>query len=145
MDTTNQTPNQAPEQLTTAQQDNTQPQTTIASPPQAKDSATTPPDPVKPQNTPLKPFQKASPSRPAQVRNRGPRRLGLFRQCVEIQELLMRDIKDGNTTPAARAQLARAFDVLSDRRRVLKNIPAPKPMEVPRKVTTAKVKASQAE
>ena len=52
------------------------------------------------------------------------------RRAESIQRLLMKDIKDPETTPAARAQLARAWDVLEERKRVVAMVPKPKDLDV---------------
>lgn len=47
-----------------------------------------------------------------------------------IQELLMRDMKSADTLPAARAQLARAWECLEERKRILRMRPKPKDIDV---------------
>jgi hypothetical protein len=53
-----------------------------------------------------------------------------YRDAVKIQTLLIKDLENVETTPAARAQLARAWDCLEERKRVMKMKPAPKPIDV---------------
>ena len=40
-------------------------------------------------------------------------------EAIAIQKLLLKDIEDKATTPTARAQLARAWEVLEERLRIL--------------------------
>lgn len=54
-----------------------------------------------------------------------------FTQARQLQELAFKSAFDAETTPAAQAQLMRAWDVLEERKRVLRMRPAPKPVEVP--------------
>ncbi len=49
-----------------------------------------------------------------------------LRQAVKIQRLLMIDMESGETLPPARAQLARAWDAISERIRILRGLGAPK-------------------
>ena len=44
--------------------------------------------------------------------------------------MLLKDALDPKTTPAARAQVARAVEVLEERKRILRMRPAPKPIDV---------------
>lgn len=56
-----------------------------------------------------------------------------FTQARELQELLMIAANDSEITPAALAQVARAWSELEERKRVLKMKPAPKPIDVSQK------------
>jgi len=47
-------------------------------------------------------------------------KLGSYRQVCEIQRLLMRDMLSPATEPADRSACARAFDLLEERKRILK-------------------------
>jgi hypothetical protein len=53
-----------------------------------------------------------------------------YRHCLETERLLMADLRKPDTTPAARAQLARALDCILERKRILRMKPAPKPIDV---------------
>lgn len=53
-----------------------------------------------------------------------------FTQARELQELLMDAANSEEITPAALAQVARAWSELEERKRVLKMKPAPKPIDV---------------
>lgn len=48
-----------------------------------------------------------------------------YSEAIEIQATLKADIDSSETTPAARAQLARAWDTLEERKRILRNRPLP--------------------
>jgi hypothetical protein len=43
-----------------------------------------------------------------------------YQQVVEIQQLLLEDIRNPNTKAAARSSCARAFDILEERKRILR-------------------------
>lgn len=53
-----------------------------------------------------------------------------YRDAVKMQTVLMRDIENPATKPIERAQLARAWDALEERKRILKMKPLPKPIDV---------------
>src|SRR6266496_1407208 len=48
-----------------------------------------------------------------------------YLELIEIQALVLSDIRNPETPPAARAQLARAYDVCEERKRILRNRPLP--------------------
>ncbi len=52
-----------------------------------------------------------------------------YQQAVELQRQLLVDALSPETSPVARAQVARAWDVLEDRKRVLKGKGAPKQVD----------------
>lgn len=54
-----------------------------------------------------------------------PRRAAAYSEAAEIQRRLLADIRDPATKPAVRAGLARAWDIMEDRKRVLRNKPLP--------------------
>ena len=65
------------------------------------------------------------PSRETQFANghepkNGQARKSPYQQVVEIQQLLLNDIRNPSTKPADRASCARAFDLLEERKRVLR-------------------------
>lgn len=51
-------------------------------------------------------------------------------QAAALQRLLVKDAENPETTPTARAQVARAWKELQEQRRILMGIPLPKPIEV---------------
>lgn len=46
-------------------------------------------------------------------------------EAQEIQGLVMNDMRNPKTTPAARAQLARAWEAIEERKRILRGRPLP--------------------
>lgn len=54
----------------------------------------------------------------------------VMRNLLDMQSVLVKDTLDPKTTPAARAQVARAWDVLEERKRLLKMKPKPKDVDV---------------
>ena len=64
-----------------------------------------------------------------------------FTQIVEMQALLLKDCKDEKTPAGYRAQCVRAWDVLEERRRILRMRPKPRDIDVSDHV--AKRKASR--
>lgn len=65
------------------------------------------------------------PSRETQFANgheptNGHARKSPYQQVVEIQQLLLNDIRNPSTNPAARSSCARAFDILEERKRILR-------------------------
>ena len=50
----------------------------------------------------------------------GQARKSPYQQVIEIQQLLLADIRNPNTKPAARSSCARAFDILEERKRILR-------------------------
>lgn len=48
-----------------------------------------------------------------------------YTQALEIQQLLMQDLKADDTKPIARAALARAWEVIEERKRILRGKPLP--------------------
>lgn len=52
-----------------------------------------------------------------------------YHRALKIQDALYADAVNPNTKPSDRAQLARAWDVLEDRKRIIRMIPAPKPAD----------------
>lgn len=57
----------------------------------------------------------------------------IYHQCCQIQKLLMADMQNGVTTPAQRASLAKAWDTIEDRKRILKGKGQPKPVDAEKK------------
>ena len=57
----------------------------------------------------------------------------IYHQCCEIQRLLMADMKNTATTPTQRASLAKAWDTMEDRKRILKGKGEPKPVDATKK------------
>lgn len=53
-----------------------------------------------------------------------------YRHCLEAERLLMEDMRKGDTTPAVRAQLARALDCILERKRILRMRPKPRDIDV---------------
>src|SRR5688572_8635089 len=53
-----------------------------------------------------------------------------YRHCLEAEQLLMDDLRNPETTPGTRAQIARALDCILERKRILRMKPAPKPIDV---------------
>ena len=53
-----------------------------------------------------------------------------YRHCLETERLIMEDIRDPETTPSQRAQLAKALDTLLERKRIMRMKPKPKDVEV---------------
>lgn len=46
-------------------------------------------------------------------------------EIIEMQAILLKDIRNAKTSPVQRAQCARAYDVLEERLRILNNKPLP--------------------
>lgn len=59
-----------------------------------------------------------------------PKAATAYQQIVAIQRRLYNDAMNEKVTASARAQVARAFDVLEERKRILKMRPKPKDVEV---------------
>jgi hypothetical protein len=55
----------------------------------------------------------------------------ILQQLRQMQEVLYLQVLDPNTKPVERAQCARAYEVLEERRAIIRMRPAPKPVEVP--------------
>jgi hypothetical protein len=53
------------------------------------------------------------------------RQLSPYGQAVEMQRRALADLKNPKTKPSVRAALMRAWDVLEDRKRILRGIPLP--------------------
>ena len=64
----------------------------------------------------------------------------IMRQILTIQERLYQDCLDKEVSAAARAQSARAFDVLEERKRILRMKPKPRDIDVSDKVNARKAK-----
>ena len=56
-----------------------------------------------------------------------------YHYLCETERLLMEDIRNADTKPATRAQLARALDCIQERKRIARMKPAPKPVDVEHK------------
>lgn len=56
-------------------------------------------------------------------------RRGTLRQIAELQDALYKDATDIGTSAASRAQVARAWDVLEERKRIFKMKPKPKDID----------------
>lgn len=52
-----------------------------------------------------------------------------MQQILDMQDILYRDCHDPNVPAGYRAQCARAWDVLEERKRILRGIPAPRPVD----------------
>jgi hypothetical protein len=52
-------------------------------------------------------------------------RIGAYKQAVGMQKLLIQDMLDPKTKPSVRAGIARAWDVLEERKRILRGNPLP--------------------
>ncbi len=76
--------------------------------------------------TTLTPSQAAANSHKPE--NRKPRAHPLA-MLVDMQDMLMKDVLDPETEPRERAQCACAWEKLEDRKRILKGIGAPKPVD----------------
>lgn len=72
----------------------------------------------------------ASPNNIAQLPRMKPGRRGALSQIIEMQGVLAKDALDPDTTPSARAQVARAWEVLEERKRILRMKPKPKDVDV---------------
>ena len=72
----------------------------------------------------------ASPNGIAQLPKVKPGRRGSLIQLCEMQRALYRDALSEEITATARAQVARAWCELEERKRVIRMKPAPKPVEV---------------
>jgi hypothetical protein len=68
------------------------------------------------------------PNQPPKPASHAKHKSAYYTAC-EIQDTLKMDIDAPKTAPAARAQLARAWDALEERKRVLRMKPAPKPID----------------
>lgn len=53
-----------------------------------------------------------------------------YRDCVKLQQLIMRDAEIADLKPIIRAGIARAFCELEETKRKLKMKPLPKPIDV---------------
>ena len=53
-----------------------------------------------------------------------------YLSVCKIQKILLRDIESDKTTPSQRASLAKAYDALEERKRILRKQPLPKAVEV---------------
>lgn len=58
-------------------------------------------------------------------RGNQPGRKSAYSQAVEAQDLVMADIRNPKTKPSIRAGLCRAWDVLEERKRILRGCPLP--------------------
>jgi hypothetical protein len=67
----------------------------------------------------------ASPNNIAQLPRMKPGRRGAVLQLLGMQRVLVADALNPETTPAARAQVARAWEVLEERKRILRGRPLP--------------------
>ncbi|MGO8928292.1 MAG: hypothetical protein ACLQU3_15600 [Limisphaerales bacterium] len=56
-----------------------------------------------------------------------------------MQDVLAKDALDPETTPSARAQVARAWEVLEERKRILRMKPKPKDIDVTPKAKPVEV------
>lgn len=54
-----------------------------------------------------------------------------YRHLLAAERAIAKDIQDATTTPAARAQAARALVAVLEEKRIQRLRPAPKPVEVP--------------
>jgi hypothetical protein len=52
-----------------------------------------------------------------------------YRNCLEVEELLMGDIRNPKLSAHARAVSVNAFDRILERKRILRMKPAPKPVD----------------
>ena len=52
-----------------------------------------------------------------------------YRNCLETERLLMKDIRDGKISPRDRAVCANALDRILERKRILRMRPAPKAVD----------------
>jgi hypothetical protein len=67
---------------------------------------------------------------PPKPGNNHPKRAAALSQVIAIQSKLYDDVMSNKTSPSARAQLARAFDVLEERKRIMRMIAKPKDVDV---------------
>jgi hypothetical protein len=67
----------------------------------------------------------SSPNNIAQLPRMKPGRRGALSQILELQRLLVVDAVNPETTASARAQVARAWEVLEERKRILRGRPLP--------------------
>ena len=72
----------------------------------------------------------ASPNDIAQLPRMKPGRRGALAQILDLQRVLFESALDPGTTPSARAQVARAWCDLEERKRILRMKPKPKDMDV---------------
>ena len=80
----------------------------------------------------------ASPNNIAQLPRIKPGRRGAVSQILKMQDVLAKDALDPETTPSARAQVARAWEVLEERKRILRMKPKPKDIDVTPKASLSK-------
>ena len=59
-----------------------------------------------------------------------PRRKQSYHVALELQTLLLEDCRNKDTKPAVRAVCARTWDILEERKRVLRKVPMPKAIDV---------------
>ena len=55
-----------------------------------------------------------------------------YRNCLEAERLLMKDIRNGELSARDRAVCANALDRILERKRILRMKPAPKPVDADR-------------
>jgi hypothetical protein len=75
----------------------------------------------------------SSPNNIAQLPRMKPGRRGVVLQALDMQRVLVADAHNPKTTPSARAQVARTWEVLEERKQILRMKPKPKDVEVERK------------
>lgn len=75
----------------------------------------------------------SSPNNIAQLPRMKPGRRGVVLQALDMQRVLVADALNPKTTPSARAQVARTWEVLEERKQILRMKPKPKDVEVERK------------
>ena len=59
-----------------------------------------------------------------------PKRKHSYQVALELQQLLLDDCRAKDTKPAVRAVCARTWDILEERKRVLRKVPMPKAIDV---------------
>jgi hypothetical protein len=67
----------------------------------------------------------SSPNLIAELPRIKPGRRGALLQLIDMQRFLVADALAPKTTPSARAQVARAWEVLEERKRILRGRPLP--------------------
>jgi hypothetical protein len=72
----------------------------------------------------------ASPNGIAQLLRMKPGRRGAITQVLDIQGMLYKDAMNPETSAGYRAQVARAWEVLEERKRILRMKPKPKDIDV---------------
>lgn len=72
-------------------------------------------------------FKKAAQSNGSKTR---PRRKQSYHVALELQQLLLDDCRSKDTKPAVRAVCARTWEILEERKRVLRQVPMPKSIDV---------------